>query len=75
MGSRWGLPAAPTSYTINDSYNVVIRLNLLDEFEYRAWLPGRRVVIVLDLCSGARECTAGPEPEVKKEYGCGREML
>jgi len=75
MGSRWGLPAAPTSYTINDSYNVVIRLNLLDEFEYRAWLPGRRVVIVLDLCSGARECTAGPEPEVKKEYGCGPEML
>src|SRR5438128_2770141 len=36
---------------------------------------GRRVVIVLDLCSGARECTAGPEPELKKEYGCGREML
>jgi len=44
MGSRWGLPAAPASYTINDSYNVVIRLNLLDEFEYRAWLRAAAVL-------------------------------
>jgi hypothetical protein len=78
LGGAWvpdGVPAALASYTINESYNVVIRLNLLDEFEYRVWRRGRRVVIVLDLCSGGRESTAGLEPEVKKEYGCGREML